>query len=335
MVNLWRNREIRKYIIVVAALGLVGLSACFLIDMIAGVVAAILFASVVFLSLFFTKRRYDEIATLSDALPKIATGDYSVDLRQYSEGELSILRDELYKVTRTLSHQAEALQKDKQYLADMMADISHQLKTPLTSVSMMTELLASANPAEEKRLEFIGNIRTSCERIRWLIMSLLKLSRLDAQAVELKREPVLIEALIRRVTEALRVPIELKDLILEEDIEDISITGDMDWLLEAIGNLLKNAVEHTPKGGQITIKCAANPINTLLEISNSGPGIPADELPYLFDRFFRGKNSTPDSIGIGLALTKSIIQRHGGTIEAKSESDNDTRFIIKFYKVAY
>lgn len=284
-------------------------------------------------TLRFTGARYREIARLSDCLTRIAGGDYSVDLREYGEGELSILYDELHKVTRTLSHQAEQLQRDKEWLADTMADISHQLKTPLTSVTMFTELLADGNLPEERRREFLAGIESGAERIRWLVLSLLKLSRLDADAVVFRREDIPAALLLERAAEPLLVAMEHRGQTLELKLEDSTISGDLSWLSEAVGNLLKNAMEHSPQGGRITVHGVDNPLYTLLEISDNGAGIPQEELPHIFERFYRGKNATSDSAGIGLALSKSIINRHGGAVEVQSAPGEGTRFTLKFYKM--
>lgn len=331
--ELLRNREIRYYLLGTAVLGLAGLGICFAFDTRAGIAATALFAALTALSIAFTRRRYRKLAELSDCLGRIAAGDYTVDLREYRDGELSILKSELYKVTRTLSHQAEALGRDKAFLADSISDISHQLKTPLTSVTMMTELLAAPGLPEEKRSEFLTGIALGLERIRWLIASLLKLSRLDAGEVTMRTEPVSAPRLVEAAAQPLRIPMELKAQTFSTT-GDAAVTfpGDLPWLTEALGNLLKNCVEHTPAGGHIGVEWERNPLYTRITVRDDGPGIAPEDLPHIFERFYRGKNAGPDSVGIGLALAKSIIQNQGGTIQAQSEEGKGTRFTIKLYK---
>jgi len=335
LINLLRNREVRVYFSALAGFGLAGAVLCFLSGgLLPGFFAAAAAAVILTSSILFTRSRYRDIARLSDCLSRIAAGDYSMDLREYGEGELSILYDELHKVTRTLSHQAERLERDKQWLADTLADISHQLKTPLTSVTMMTDLLDDPKLPPEKREEFLNGIRAGTERIRWLVLSLLKLSRLDADAVVFRQEPVDVGNLVELAIESLRIPMELKEQQFVPELEAAAITGDLTWLAEAVGNLLKNSMEHTPTGGRIGICCKDNPLYTMLEVWDDGPGIPKEDINRVFERFFRGKNAAPDSVGIGLALSKSIINHHGGMIEACAEPTEAVRFRLKLYKTA-
>lgn len=333
MINLLRNREVRLYLLALAGAGAAGVILCALFGgALPGLCAAAAVGAMLLCAIRFTRRRYRDIARLSDCLGKLAAGDYSLDLRRYREGELSVLYDELHKVTRTLAHQAETLARDKRWLADTMADISHQLKTPLTSVAMMTDLLADPGLPPEKRSEFLEGIRAGIERIRWLVLSLLKLSRLDADAVVFRRDAIPVQKLVEAALAPLRIPIELKGQRLTLELCDGVITGDLAWLAEALGNLVKNSVEHTPPGGRLGIVCVENPLYMLLEVSDSGEGIVRVDLPHLFKRFYRGKNAAPDSVGIGLALTKRIVTLHGGAIEAVPGMNEGARFRVKLYK---
>jgi len=163
---------------------------------------------------------------------------------------------------------------------------------------------------------------------------LLKLSRLDADAVVFRQEPVDVGNLVELAIESLRIPMELKEQQFVPELEAAAITGDLTWLAEAVGNLLKNSMEHTPTGGRIGICCKDNPLYTMLEVWDDGPGIPKEDINRVFERFFRGKNAAPDSVGIGLALSKSIINRHGGVIDACAEPTEAVRFRLKLYKTA-
>lgn len=283
--------------------------------------------------LAFTAWRYREILKLSGYLRRISSGDYTLDVRNNHEGELSILRNEIYKVTMRLSEHGALLQEDKIRLTDAISDISHQLKTPLTSMMVMADLLSNDELPAVKRAEFTNNIRLQLERIEWLISSLLKLSKLDAGTVPFKKEPVRVKELIHKALEPVAIPIDIREQTVTVHGDDKSMfLGDSKWTAEAMINILKNAVEHTPVGGRIAIQYEENPLFTEILISDTGKGISREDLPYIFRRFYRGKNAGEGSIGIGLAMAHSIITSQQGDIEVKSEPDSGTRFRIKFYK---
>lgn len=332
MTELYRNKEIRRYLLLLLSLAAAGTASCSRYDQRCAWIVLAVSLSMLVLSLWFTFWRYRRIASLSAALSSIAAGDYRTDLQDFSDGELSILQSELLKLTRTLSHQADELLKDKRYLAEALSDISHQLKTPLTSISMMTDLLMSPQLSEQKRWDFLNSIRVSTDRIAWLVAALLKISRLDAEAVLFKSERIAARDLFDKALAPLRIAMDLKNqqLVLE-GTAGFFLHGDSDWLAEALSNLLKNCVEHTPEHGEITIRCAETALYRQVVISDNGPGIAAEDLPHVFERFYRGRNAGSDSVGIGLALSKSILQRQGGQIEARSEPGRGTRFILTFY----
>lgn len=328
-----RNREMRIWIIGMVLLLIMGSSAAYLIDPLAGLMAVIgmlLMAEVTFL---FTRWRYRELAKLSAYLERIAAGDYSLDLRDNTEGELSILKSEIYKVTVTLREQAELLKREKRFLADAISDISHQLKTPLTSMFVMIDLLSDEDLPSDKRTEFTQNLRSQLERLQWLVTSLLKLAKIDAGAIPFKKEAVSVKALIERAAQPLLIPMEIKgETLILSGMDQTSFTGDFQWSAEAITNILKNCIEHTPEGGTISIDFTESPLYTLIRISDNGEGVDPEDLPHLFERFYKGKNARPDSIGIGLAMSQSILQHQGGHIEVRSEKGKGTQFTIKMYK---
>lgn len=283
--------------------------------------------------LIFTKWRYREIEKLSSYLRRISSGDYSLDVRDNYEGELSILKSDIYKVTLMLSEHRSLLQEDKIKLTNAISDISHQLKTPLTSMMVMADLLSDSKLAEVKRQEFTNNIRLQLERIEWLVTSLLKLSKIDAGTVRFKREPVLVRELVERATQPVLVPMDIKQQTLKMiGDNEVSFIGDVNWTAEAMINILKNCVEHTKEGGTISLTFSENALFTELIVSDNGRGISKEDLPYLFKRFYKGKNAGEDSVGIGLAMAYSIIKSQQGDIEVKSEVGKGTEFIIKFYK---
>lgn len=328
-----RNKEVKVYVVLLALVILTGtLISCFF-DITAGAITFLSLFIMSIISLLFTRWRYKKIAELSQYLKRISSGEYLMDIRDNHEGELSILKSEIYKVTVTLAEQARLLKNDKRFLADSISNISHQLKTPLTSMFVMTDLIRDENLPLDKRIEFTQNINSQLERLQWLVSSLLKLSKIDAGTIEFKKEKVIVKNLIERAVEPLLIPIELKGQTLEiAGSDSVSFIGDFNWSSEAIANIVKNCMEHTPESGKITINYSETSIFTMIEISDNGEGIHKDDLPYIFNRFYKGKNAHSDSIGIGLSMSKSIIENQGGVIEASSNKNTGTSFIIKFYK---
>ncbi len=283
--------------------------------------------------LIFTKWRYQEIEKLSSYLRRISNGDYSLDLRDNYEGELSILKSDIYKVTLMLSEHHSLLQEDKVKLTNAISDISHQLKTPLTSMMVMADLLGDVQLDEMKRQEFTNNIRVQLERIDWLVTSLLKLSKIDAGTVAFKKDHVYVCELIERAIQPVLVPMDIKQQVLKvSGKNEVSFIGDFNWTAEAIINILKNCVEHTKDGGTISISFSENALFTELIVSDNGEGISKEDLPYIFKRFYKGKNAGEDSVGIGLAMAYGMIKSQQGDIEVKSIHGEGTEFIIKFYK---
>ena len=213
-----------------------------------------------------------------------------------------------------------------------MADISHQLKTPLTSLSVLNDLL-SDNPDEEKEALFLERMRAQLQRIEWLVSSLLKLSRLDAGAVIMKRDKIMVRDLVDKTLASLALPLEVKALTVHlEGDAGVNFTGDFEWSAEALINIIKNCIEHTPEEGALKIAFAQNPIFTVINIADSGAGIAPEDLPHIFTRFYKGKNAAPDQVGIGLAMARAIVEKQGGDITVKSDPGSGSQFTIKFYR---
>lgn len=283
----------------------------------------------------FMMKRYDRIADLSNQLDQILHGNYAMDFTQDKEGELAILSSEIYKMTVQLREQAEALKKDKIYLRDSIADISHQLRTPLTSIRMVVPRLQRENLGLEERIALVWEVNSLLSRIEWLISALLKISQLESGTVSFMCEQVLVEDLVKKALEPLEIPMEVREQSVKIEIKnDTSYTGDFYWSVEAISNIIKNCMEHTQNGGRIHISAEENPVSTEIIITDNGSGIMPEDLPYLFDRFYKGKASGKESIGIGLALSRMIINRQNGTIKACNSKEGGAKFHIKFYKGA-
>ena len=327
-----RNKDYRRLLLILAGLFIAATVAGLLVSPVSGVVCGSSSLAISAAALLFTRRRYQNIARLSAYLKRIISGDYALDVRDNTEGELSILKNEIYKVTVMLRERGEQLQRDKTALQDALSDISHQLKTPVTSMFVMTDLLLMPDLPEDKRLAFTDRIRAQLERLSWLVSSLLKLSRLDAKAVAFRRESVPAARLLDKATEPLRIPSELKNIALKIEDNGASVLCDENWTAEAVLNIVKNCVEHTPENGMVRIACAENPLFTQLRIEDSGPGISPGDLPHIFTRFYRGQNAADDSVGIGLAMAATIVQEQSGSIEAGPAASGGSAFTLRFPK---
>ncbi|MBY3620728.1 HAMP domain-containing histidine kinase [Acinetobacter sp. CUI P1] len=328
-----RNREFRWLLFTMCLISLAATVAAAFISLETVGITAVTSALLIACSLLFTRWRYGEIEKLSGYLRQISSGNYSLDVRDNQEGELSILKNDIYKVTLMLSEQSAELQEDKLKLTNAISDISHQLKTPLTSMTVMADLLSDPELHVEKRTEFTRKITVQLERIGWLVSSLLKFSKIDAGTIHFKKDQVQVSKLVRKSLEPMLIPMDIKEQRVLIDGEDsTTFAGDLNWTTEAIINILKNCVEHTPAGGEIQISFAENTLFTEIVIADNGKGIPKAEIPYIFKRFYKGKNASEDSVGIGLALAQSIITGQNGTIDVKSEVGKGTQFQIKFYK---
>ena len=285
----------------------------------------------VILLLRYQRRVSVQVAGLSTYLRQIDAGDYALDVRDNGEGSFSLLKNDLYKITVRLREQAEFLQKDKTALSNLIADISHQIKTPLTSLGVLADLLAE-DPPEEDRHAFIERMRSQLGRIQWLVTTLLKLARLDAGTAAFKNEPVDLRQLIERALEPLQIPIEVKkQRLVIHGGEGASFTGDFNWSAEALTNVVKNCVEHTPEGGKIEIGYTANTLYAEITVSDDGEGIALADLPNIFNRFYSGTKAGENNVGIGLALAKAIFNAQGGDIAVHSQQGMGTSFEIRFF----
>jgi signal transduction histidine kinase len=328
--RMYRNPELRRFLVLLVTLGMAATAGCFFFAGWAVYIAGAASIGFISLLLVYTHKRYRQIDRLSLYLARINRGDDSLDVRDNAEGELSILKSEIYKVTVTLREQNELLLKDKTAMADALSDISHQLKTPLTSMFMMTDLILDARLTEEERSTFTGRIRMQLERLQWLVASLLKLSKLDAGTARMEPAPVAAKKLLDRALEPLRIPMELKEQKLNLSGEDVTLWCSEPWTAEALLNILKNCVEYTPVQGEVTVAFSENPLFTQIRITDTGPGIDQSDLPHIFKRFYRGKHASDDSVGIGLAMAAAIVEGQGGAVEAKSHPDQGGEFVLRF-----
>ncbi|UWP60039.1 sensor histidine kinase [Ruminococcus gauvreauii] len=329
---MFRNKEFRRFTVVFFLITAVAVTLGFWIGTAAGILAAASAASLGIAFCLFTKARYKNLAQISDQIDLVLHNDDHLYVGESEEGELSILQSEITKMTLRIREQNEALKKEKKHLADSMADIAHQLRTPLTSANLILSLLEH-NANENERKAMIRETEELFVRMDWLITSLLKLSRLDAGIVVFQSEQTDINTLISAALRPFLISVELHNITVQTDVPDgVFIYGDSGWLSEALQNILKNCLESTGDNGKIEIACGDNPLFTEISIHDSGAGLDQDDLPFLFDRFYRGKHENASGYGIGLALCKMIITRQGGTITAKNHPHGGAVFSIRFPK---
>lgn len=291
----------------------------------------ILFILISITYLIFIKNQYRKINKIDKYMNKILNNDYSLDIRDYVEGDISTLKNDIYKMTIKLKEQTELSIKDKKYLEETLADISHQIKTPLTSMYVINDILSDNDLDKKSQIEFLNKNRNQLERIEWLVTTLLKISRLDSGMVTLKRDNINIEDLINKTIEPIKIMTEIKNISIKTDIETSNFYLDFNWTLEALTNILKNACEHTNNNGSIKIEVTENPLYLNIKIIDNGVGISESDKKHIFDRFYKGKTNK-DSIGIGLNMAKKIINLQNGEIECISKINEGTTFDIKFYK---
>lgn len=292
----------------------------------------ILLCGVFVLAQYFTARvRYRRLQQLSLDLDRLLHSGVPLPISDYAEGELAVLGSQIQKMTLRLTEATEVLEQDKTCLADAMADISHQLRTPLTAMHLTVSMLSAPGLTEARRLELTRELRRLLNRTDWLVETLLKLSRLDAGTVPFAAEPVAVSVLIHQAATPLAIPMELREQKLTVHCGAERFRGDLTWTAEALGNLLKNAVEHTPVGGTITVTARETALFTQIDVEDTGSGFVPQDIPHLFERFYKGKNASEHSYGIGLALARKIIAEQNGTIQAMN-TPVGAKFTIKFYK---
>lgn len=330
MTVMLRNKEIRWLVRVFFLLGAAAAIGGFAIEFSAGILVLILSAAFGVLFWGFIRYRYDKLDRLSEQIDIVLHNSEHLLIAESEEGELSVLQSEIIKMTQRIREQNKALRREKEHLADSLADIAHQLRTPLTSANLILTLL-EADPDEAQQRELLAETKELYAQMEWLINSLLKLSRLDAGVVEFQSSRIEVGRLVRAALRPLLFSMDLHNITLYTEIPDSTeIQGDFDWLSEAVRNILKNCMESVGDNGRIEIVCEDNPLYTKISIHDSGPGIPAEDLPFLFERFYRGKNSDASGYGIGLALCRTIIMRQDGTISAKNHPEGGAVFTIRF-----
>ncbi len=297
------------------------------------IITSSLFLIVLFIILVHEYIKLKNINNLTKVLEEINNKNYKIDIGDFREDELSILKSEIYKTTIMLKEQADNSTLDKINLKDSLSNISHQLKTPLTSINIMLDnILDSEEMSEDVRTEFINNIKREISNINFLVAGILKLSRLDANVVNFMVEKVKVKDIINECIKNVSSLCDLKNISIDvTGNEMLKINCDFKWEVEAITNILKNCVEHSNNNSKIDIKYINNKMYTEITIKDYGKGMSEKDVKHIFERFYKGSNSTSDSVGIGLSLSKSIIEQENGTINVNSKLNRGTVFTIRYY----
>ena len=280
-------------------------------------------------------RRKKELDELIEFLTKVQDRDTFPELGLEAEGRMLILRSEIYKLASTLQEQYAGEVKKNTYMAEMLSNISHQIKTPLTAINLMTDALKNGNLDEAQRRRCIANITEQTDHITWLVRSLLTLAEIDAGVLVLKKESVPVKEIIDGIVSGIAIEADIKDVAIEVNVPaENTINCDKRWMSEAFSNIIKNSLQHTEAGGAIKISSEETNLSVNIRIEDNGCGISKKDLPNIFERFYHGEKSDPNSNGIGLSLAKQIINSQNGVISCESEEGKGTIFEIKIYKSA-
>ena len=293
--------------------------------------------TVVILLIIYIRYNYKKEKDIKDiikCIEQINKKNYEIQIDSISEDELSILKNEIYKTTIMLKEAAENSSKDKLNLKKSLEDISHQLKTPLTSILVMLDnIIEDSNMEEKIRNEFIVDIKRNVLNINFLVQSLLKLSKFDANTVHFVKQENDLKTIVEESIKNVSTLCDLRNINIKLNIKENSkIICDDKWQIEALTNIIKNAIEHSKNNSNIIINIENNNVYSMIEVIDFGEGIAKKDIKHIFERFYRCKNTKTDSIGIGLALAKTIIEEDKGTISVESNK-LETKFIIKYYKI--
>ena len=307
-----------------------------LVTLVLGVVLSCVFLGV-------TWHRFRRISELASRVDRVLSGDRDISFSDMSEGELAILSNEIDKALSKLSATNKSVEEERTRLSDALADISHQLKTPLTSLGIELDLIRREADTRELRERAMSGTRL-VERVQWLVSSLLKLARIDAGVVRLVRRHVDVAELVEAAYRPLAVSYDLGDVrFVQEIAEGASFEGDFAWTCEALTNVLKNCLEHTPAGGCVRVSSHVDALACRIVVEDSGPGISKEDLPHVFERFYHGRGEgesdvNPAGVGIGLSLARALVSAQGGQITASNAvaangEVRGARFEISFFKV--
>lgn len=280
----------------------------------------------------FNSKKDKEINEITKYIEEINRKNYKLNIDEMSEDELSILKNEVYKTTIMLKEAAENSNKEKLQLKNSLSDISHQLKTPLTSILIILDnLIDDPDMDKEIKEDFIRDIKMEITNISFFVQSILKLSKLDTNTVEFIEEKTYIKDILDEVVKNLSILCDLRNIkIITKYKENAQIVCDFRWQVEAFSNIIKNCIEHSKDNTNILIEVDQNNVYSQVVIKDNGTGIDKEDLPHIFERFYKGKNSSNESCGIGLSLAKSIIEKSNGNIYVESKVGEGSTFTIKY-----
>lgn len=303
-------------------------------NIVEGVLLLVLCCVLLYLFMKYDRKMDKEIAKIIKCIEDINHKNYDLKLEDISEDCLSILKEEIYKMTIMLKEQAENSLQDKIDLKDALQNISHQLKTPLTSINIMLDnLIDEPDMDEEVRNRFTRQIKREITNINFLVQAILKLSKFEANTIQFMKEEHNVEDIIDEVVQNVANLCDLKNVeVVVSNKYQNKIVCDLKWQVEALTNILKNAVEYSKEGDKVLISCEDNNVYTQIKIKDFGIGMDNEDTLNIFKRFYKGKDAAKDSIGIGLALAKVIIEEDQGRVSVESKKHKGTTFTIKYYK---
>ncbi|MEE5992791.1 MAG: HAMP domain-containing sensor histidine kinase [Oscillospiraceae bacterium] len=323
----------RKQMILEWIPAVIGGSACAYFNWICALILLVVCVSIFAIQAYFQNVRKKEILSLCDKIDEILNGSEHTKFDEFQEGEISILSAEIHKMTIRIREQNSALLKEKQFMKESLEDMSHQLRTPLTTMIVILGMLRKPDLPKQERMEHIQELYSLLSRMQWMLETLLRISRLDAGAVSFQKQEISVQELIKSAVEPIEISLELKDIALVIEIEDNPLLNvDLMYMTEAILNILKNCMEHTPHGGTITIQSVENVLYTNIIITDTGNGISPQDLPHLFERFYQGEEFSRKGFGLGLAFAQKIITSQHGSIQVKNASPHGALFDIRIYK---
>lgn len=277
---------------------------------------------------------YKRIRIITRSAKKVIDGDYNLNINENKEGDFSKLASSFNSMKEIIRSNIDELNSDKKFLVNLLSDISHQLKTPLSSMIIYNDIMINKDLSKEQREEFLIHNKSQLNRMQWLIQNMLKLARLDAKAIDLEKNHQSLNETVKEVIDTLKSKANQgKVMINLTEKSEVILEHDRLWMEEALINIVKNAIEHTEEGGVINIEISENLIYKRIVVEDTGEGIRKEDLPNIFKRFYKVKTSRKmESVGIGLALSKSIIELNDGIIEAESNVSEGTKIIITFIK---
>lgn len=330
MSQLLQNVEFRRRSLLLLAVSVIACAVGFVIQPACGFLTLAVCLFFLLYYLVTSLRRDRQMEQLSQCIDQALYGRDGALLSACQEGELAILQTQLQKLLVKLRQSSARDQEDKAFLRDSIADISHQLRTPMTSLNLIAAMLPEVGADSARQRELQQQLNQLLQRIDWLVDALLNLAKIDAGTAYFRRNTLDAAQVLRQAAEPLEIALEIREITLQVTGSG-SYTGDGAWSAEALGNILKNCMEHVPQGGKILVEILQTPLYTQLCLQDTGPGFAPDDLPHLFERFYKGHNAAANSFGIGLALAQRIISAQNGTIRAQNAPEGGALFTVRFY----